>query len=102
MKRFYLKIAAIFVIAMALTAGCTRYQPRPSIAVAEANMVTACVFLETLAENSDMGKIQLHPKHTYDAQERVLYRAVKLGATHIVWLHNYPQGSAARAYQCLQ
>ena len=65
-------------------------------------MVVACVYLDTLSENADMGKVQLHPKYTYDAQERVIHRAVKLGATHIVWLYNYPQGSAAQAYQCPQ
>ena len=93
-------IFALFLTALVATIGCTVSRPRPSIIVTEAKIVSACVYLDTLSEISDMGKVQLHPKHTYDAQERVIHRAVKLGATHIVWLHNTPQGSAARAYQC--
>jgi hypothetical protein len=102
MKRACLIILVVSLIPLAGLAGCTHSRPKPSIAVAEQNMVGACEFLEMVVEISDMGKVQLHPKHTYDAQERVIHRAVKLGATHIVWLHNYPQGSAARAYQCPQ
>jgi hypothetical protein len=98
------RMRQLFILTMVLlmVAACTKYRPRPSIAVAEEKMVSGCVYLDTLSENSDMGKIQLHPKHTYDAQERVIDRAVRLGATHIVWLHNYPSGAAAMAYQCPQ
>ena len=102
MKHARPQIPAALILVAVLAAGCTHYRPRPSIAVAEQNMMTGCEFLQTLSESSDMGKVQLHPKYTYDAQERVVHRAVKLGATHIVWLYNYPQGSAARAYQCPQ
>lgn len=85
-----------------MMSACTRYRPGPAIAIAERKMVSDCVYLDTLYENSDMGRIQLYPKYTYDAQEYVLKRADKLGATHIVWLYNYPSGSAAQAYQCPQ
>jgi hypothetical protein len=102
MKRLRLRHLFILMIPLLMAAACTRYQPRPSIAVAEEKMVAGCVYLDTLSENSDMGKTQLHPKYTYDAQERVIKRAVRLGATHIVWLHNYPSGAAAVAYQCPQ
>ena len=102
MKYFRIPHLTIILILIPILAACTKYRPRPSIAITEEKMVAGCVYLDTLSENSDMGKIQLHPKHTYDAQEIVIMRAVRLGATHIVWLHNYPSGSAAEAYQCPQ
>ena len=102
MKRIKWHLPAALILVVVLTAGCAYYKPWPSIAVAEQNMMTGCTFLQTLTEISDMGKVQRHPNYTYDAQEQVIHRAAKLGATHIVWLYNYPQGSAARAYQCPQ
>ena len=102
MKYLRIRPLAIILILIPILAACTKFRARPSIAITEEKMVGGCVYLDTLSENSDMGKIQLHPKHTYDAQELVIKRAVRLGATHIVWLHNYPSGSAAKAYQCPQ
>jgi len=100
MNQLPLRLAVIALSTLCLASACTRYHPRPSIAVAEEIAMDGCVYLETIAVNSDMGRVQLHPKFTYDAQEQVVQRALKLGATHIVWLHNYPPGSAARAFHC--
>ena len=102
MKYLRIRQLSILLILILMLTACTKYRPRPSVAVTEEKMISGCVYLDTLSENSDMGKIQLHPKHTYDAQELVIKRAVRLGATHIVWMHNYPSGSAAKAYQCPQ
>ena len=65
-------------------------------------MVQDCHYIETLAENSDPGR--LLPKYRFsDAEQTVLHRADRLGATHIVWVYNYPRmGSAAEVYQCDQ
>ena len=92
----------VLAISVSLTAACTQHRPKPSVAVSEESMMGGCVYLDTLTEISDMGRVQLHPKYTYDAQERIIRRAVKMGATHLVWLYNHPPGSAARAYQCPQ
>ena len=38
----------------------------------------------------------------YDGELKVLQRANNMEATHIVWLYNYPIGSAASAYRCAE
>jgi hypothetical protein len=95
-----LRKGSALVLAAMLLAGCaarTAYSPQ----AAEEKMVAHCVYMDTLAENSDMGAIQIHPKLTYDGQERILKRAEALQATHLVWMADFPFGSAAMAYRCL-
>jgi hypothetical protein len=31
----------------------------------------------------------------------VMERAGNMGASHIVWMHNYPVGSSAAVYRCV-
>jgi hypothetical protein len=79
--------------------GCVSKSPYTVVA-AEEKMVMQCTYIDTIAENSDMGAIQIHPKLTYDASDKVLRRAEMLKATHVVWLGDYPFGAAAMAYNC--
>jgi hypothetical protein len=82
-------------------AGCAASGPY-SVAVAEKRVVAGCTYIDTLAENSDMGGFQIHPRLSGDARERVLRRAEMLNATHVVWIADYPFGSAAEAYYCAE
>ena len=86
-------------LAAAAIAGCAANGPY-SVAVAEEIMVRHCTYIATLSENSDMGSFQIHPKFTYDGREMVLRKAEMLNATHVVFLADYPSGSAALAYHC--
>jgi hypothetical protein len=63
-------------------------------------MVRHCTYLGTLAENSDMGAFQIHPKLAYEGRDMVLRKAEMLNATHVVFLADYPSASAASAYSC--
>ena len=74
-------------------------QPVTGIVVTEARMVQECQYLETIAENSDPGKLFVWWQN-YDGQRKVLARASRLGATHLVWLYDYAPGSAALVYHC--
>jgi hypothetical protein len=71
-----------------------------TVAVAEEMTVGHCIYVDTISENSDMGTVQMNPKFTYDARDKVLERAERMGATYIVWLADYPFGSSAIAYYC--
>jgi hypothetical protein len=81
------------------SSGCVS-QPPYTVAVAEEKVVMNCAYIDTLSENSDMGAVQIHPKLTYDARDKVLRRAEMLKATHVVWLADYPSGASAMAYHC--
>jgi hypothetical protein len=78
--------------------GCTATS---RVGVAEERAVCGCTYLDTLSEISDMGRFQVHPKFSFAASESVLRRAEALGATHVVWVGDYPFGAAAMAYRCV-
>lgn len=88
----------MLALAMAVAAGCAG-GPH-TVAVAEERMVRHCTYIATIAENSDMGAFQIHPKWTYDGRDMVLRRAEMLNATHVVFLADYPSASAGMAYHC--
>ena len=71
----------------------------PAVKVAEESMVQDCEYVATLTETSDPGNLfnYYHPQETED---KILVRAANLRATHIVWVYEYPMGSAAVAYRC--
>lgn len=89
---------ALAVLMWAWT-GCMSKAPY-TVSVAEEKTVAHCTYIDTISENSDMGALQISPKFTYDARDKVLERAEMMGATHIVWLADYPFGSSAMAYYC--
>jgi len=65
-------------------------------------MVCDCSYLDTISEISDPGKLIFPAKYSnpYDGERKVLERANNMGASHIVWMYNYPLGSSASAYRC--
>ena len=91
-----LLIIAIFII-LGACAPRTRY---PHIVATEAQMVQDCQYLNTFAANADPGR--LLPKYRInDAEQTVLHRADRIGATHVVWAYDYQRiGSAASIYRC--
>ena len=93
------KTWATLTLLVLLFVGCASTAPYSTV-VAEEKMVAPCGYIDTIAENSDMGVFQIHPKLAYGGRERVLQRAQMLSATHIVWMADYSFGSAALAYRC--
>lgn len=93
-----IRAGMMLALVAAAAAGCAA---GPStVAVAEERMLSHCTYIATIAENSDMGAFQIHPKLTYDGRDMVLRRAEMLNATHVVFLADYPSASAAMAYHC--
>jgi hypothetical protein len=90
---------ATLALLVLLFAGCASTSVYSTV-VAEEKMVVTCSYIDTIAENSDMGAFQIHPKLAYGGRERVLQRAEMLSATHVVWMTDYSFGSAAIAYRC--
>jgi hypothetical protein len=88
----------MLALVAAVAAGCAGLPY--SVAVAEERMVRHCTYIATIAENSDMGAFQIHPKFTYDGRDMVLRRAEMLNATHVVFLADTPSASAGMAYHC--
>jgi hypothetical protein len=92
------KLFPIFIFL--LLGACTASNRYVHIIPTEAQMVQDCQYLETFADNSDPGRVL--PKYRFnDAELTVLHRADRLGATHVVWVYNFPRmGSAAEVYHC--
>ena len=90
----------IFFLLVFLSACAKNRYPDP-IAVEE-GMIHDCRYLDTISEVTDPGGIVFPAKcsNPYDGERKVLERAGKMGASHIVWLYNYPIGSSASAYRC--
>ena len=74
----------------------------PNLVTAEEGMVRDCSYLDTISEFTDPGKMLIPAKYSYpyDGEAKVLERANNIGASHIVWMYNYPIGSSASAYRC--
>jgi hypothetical protein len=87
------------LILLVFLSACTRF---PNIVSAEEGMVRNCIYLDTISEVSDPGKMVFPSKYKnpYDGELKVLERASHMGASHIVWMYNYPIGSSASAYRC--
>lgn len=79
--------------------GCANTEPY-RVAVTVEPMVRNCACLGYLSEIADMGALQINPKFTYDAQERVLRKADMINATHLVWIGDYSFAAAAMIYRC--
>jgi hypothetical protein len=89
------------LILLVFISGCTKYR-FPNIVSAEERTVFKCSYLDTISEISDPGKMIFPAKYSnpYDGELKVLERASNMGASHIVWMYNYPLGSSASAYRC--
>jgi hypothetical protein len=71
----------------------------PELIETEQQLVSGCQPLGFVTETADAG----NPFSAYarvDMLAKVRSRALKLGATHIVWLHKTPTSAAAEAYRC--
>lgn len=94
-----MKTILIIFISLIL-GGCIASNRYVHIVRTESQMVQDCQYLDTIAESSDPGMIlpKLRPS---DAEGSVLFRADRIGATHIVWVYNYQRmGAAAEVYRC--
>ncbi len=91
---------SIFVLLVFLSA-CTNNR-FSNIVSAEEGMVSKCSYLDTITEVSDPGKMVFPSKYSnpYAGELKVLERASNMGASHIVWMYNYPIGSSASVYRC--
>ena len=89
------------LILLVFLSACTKNR-FPNIVSAEEGMVSKCSYLDTISEVSDPGKMVFPAKYSipYDGELKVLERATNMGASHIVWMYNYPIGSSASAYRC--
>ena len=90
------------VLLLLFLVGCAKNR-FPDLVVAEEGMISNCKYLETISETSDPGKFfynRLKYSQFYDGELKVLERAHYMGATHVVWLHNYSVGSSAAVYRC--
>ena len=84
-----------------LLAACTYlYQdPAPELVEAETAQMAGCRKLGVINDTADAGNLS-----AYDAAYRMIAniktRAVRMGATHIVWLRKNELSATAVAYQC--
>lgn len=98
MKAFTL---SVFLALVWLFAGCTYIykDPAPDLVEAEAAQVAGCRKLGVISDTADAGNLS-----AYDAAYRMVAniktRAVRVGATHIVWLRKSELSATAAIYQC--
>jgi hypothetical protein len=92
-----------FLIAIGLllaTVSCAR---QVLIMDVEAPQVTGYHYIGPITETADPGRIDAGIlKHYFDTtgiRQRIRQRAASQGATHIVWLYDYPTSAAALAYR---
>ena len=95
-----MKAINIIIFIFLILGGYSCSSRYPHIVQTETQMVRDCRYLDTIAESSDPGRIL--PKYRpSEAEQKVLHRADRLGATHIVWVYNNQRmGSAAEVYHC--
>jgi hypothetical protein len=102
MLKYGSRLGMILVLLVSLSA-CAKNR-FPNLVVAEEGMVRQCQYLGTISDTSDPGKPVIDDQlaEYYDGELKVLQRADNMEATHIVWLYNYPIGSAASVYRCAE
>lgn len=65
----------------------------------DSQLVSGCALVGVISENADAGN-PFPYMATRDMIYKVKTRAVKLGATHLVWLHKTKLAGTAEAYRC--
>lgn len=90
----------VFSLIVLLSACAKNRLPHPI--GAEEIILHNCRYLDTISEITDPGKLVFPAKcsNPYGGEANVLDRASNMGASHIVWIYNYPIGSSASAYRC--
>jgi N-acyl-L-homoserine lactone synthetase len=94
--------ALVSLIAMAvwLTACSYIYKdPTPDLVEAEAPQVIDCQRLGVVTDTADAGNLSAYDA-TYRMVANIKTRAVRMGATHIVWVDKNQLSATAIAYQC--
>ena len=93
-------IMALAATLLTLT-GCARFY---GLAETDGALMTGCDCIGTFAETSNPGRedggLIKHYVDTTGVKQRVMQRAAKAGATHVVWMHTYSIAAAAQAYRC--
>lgn len=94
--RFYLSM----IIALAGLTGCAAIQgPGAQLVETQSALMAQCDSLGVLNETVDAGRLSTVMARRAMVR-KIEARAVQLGATHIVWLHQTDTSAAAKAYQC--
>jgi hypothetical protein len=94
-------VAVVIFLGIGLLAACSYVykDPAPQLVEAEASQMETCRKLGVISDMADAGKLS-----EYDAAYRMVAniktRAVRMGATHIVWLSRNKLSATAMAYQC--
>lgn len=96
-------IMVAFTAAFLLLTGCASYY---GLVETDAVLMAECACIGTFAETSNPGRedggVVKHYADTTGVKQRVMQRAAKAGATHLVWMHAYSVAAAAQAYRCPQ
>lgn len=86
-----------------LLAGCASLY---GLVETDAALMNDCDCIGTFAETANPGRedggVLKHYADTSGVKQRVLKRAARAGATHVVWMHAYSTAAAAQAYRCPQ
>lgn len=100
-RKSYRYLAAILAAAAMTLSGCTAYY---GLVETDPKLMAKCDCLGTFAETANPGwedgGVLKHYVDTTGVQQRVMKRAARAGATHLVWLHTYSMAAAAQAYRC--
>ena len=80
--------------------GCAYFEePFPQLVETQPQLVSQCDMLAVIAETANADRV-----FSYGATREMIntlkQRAVQLGATHIVWLHQTSSAATAEAYRC--
>ncbi len=98
MRKLLIYAIALTVISVS-AGGCLMTGNYSGIIEAEANNVDNCKLLGSFTEAVDPGKI-FQSIEIRRCENEVVKRAVKMGATHIVWVYKGKTGAGLQAYKC--
>jgi hypothetical protein len=93
-------LVALMAMAIWLTSCSHIYKdPTPELVVAEADQVAHCQKLGVINGTADAGNLSAYDA-AYRMQANIKTRAIRMGATHIVWVNKNKLSATALAYQC--
>jgi hypothetical protein len=93
-----MRVSLLIIVAAVGLTGCAA-GPNSSLVATQAPLIENCQRLGFVTEKADAGHLSAFlAKHAM--VRKVENRAIQLGATHIVWLHQTDHSAAARAYRC--
>ncbi len=93
-----MRMSLLIIAATVWSLGCAAGSD-PHLVATQKTLIEHCEPLGFITEKADTGHLSpFLAKHTM--LRKVENRAIQLGATHIVWLHQTDKSAAARAYGC--